>query len=204
MDDFGLERSELTGSLISFEFGGGGRIQQLWVADPTSRDDGEEFEFVLPALSFGEEYSEDYNPGTILLGARTNPDDPWVLSRNANATPIESGEDARSASFEYEFALLPEIRAVGKFFEQTGSVPQVVWDLRLENTSRASLEIGELGFPLALNKFFEGFQRTDLGIDDLYSQRLHVHPFIGGSASYLFAQRLNAEPPGLLITPGGN
>ncbi len=205
MDDFGLDRSELTGSLISLEFGSGGRIQQLWVADPASREDSEEFEFVLPPISFGEEYSEDYNPGTILLGARTNPDDPWILSRNTVATTSEYGDDPRTQQFDYEFALLPEIRASGKFSEQTsGTIPQIVWDLKLENTSRQSLEIGELGFPFALNNVFEGFSRTDRGIEELYRDRLHVHPFIGGAASYLFAQRLNAEPPGLLITPGAD
>lgn len=204
MDDFGLDRSELSGSLISLEFGSGGRIQQLWVADPTTREEGEEFEFILPALSFGEEYSEDYNPGTVLLGARTNPDDPWILSRNTSAVAIESGEAPNTASFEYEFALLPEIKATGKFYEILTPIPQVVWDLKLENAGRVSLEIGELGFPYALNNVFEGFNRSDRGIENLYQDRLHIHPFIGGAASYLFAQRLNAEPPGLLIVPGQN
>ena len=204
MDDFGLDRSELSGSLVSLEFGSGGRIQQLWVADPTMRDDGEEFEFILPAMSFGEEFSEDYNPGTVLLGARTNPDDPWILSRNTNARSSEYGEGLNSATFEYEFALLPEIKATGKFYEIQTPIPQVVWDLKLENTGRVSLEIGELGFPFALNNIFEGFNRSDRQVENLYDERLHVHPFIGGAASYLFAQRLNAEPPGLLVVPGAS
>jgi hypothetical protein len=203
MDDFGLDRSELSGSLVSLEFGSGGRIQQLWVADPTQREDAEEFEFILPAMSFGEEYSEDYNPGTVLIGARTNPEDPWILSRNTSANTTEFGE-GNTASFEYEFALLPEIKATGKFYEIMTPIPQVVWDLKLENAGKVSLEIGELGFPYALNNVFEGFNRSDRATENLYQDRLHVHPFIGGAASYLFAQRLNAEPPGLLIVPGTN
>jgi len=204
MDDFGLDRSELSGSLISLEFGSGGRIQQLWVADPNVREDGEEFDFVLPAMSFGEEFSEDYNPGTILLGARTNPDDPWILSRNTNAAPIEISEAPNTASFEYEFALLPEVKATGRFYEVLSPIPQIVWDLTLENTGKVSLEIGELGFPFALNNIYEGFNRSDRGVETLYQDRLYIHPFIGGAASYLFAQRLNAEPPGLLLVPGKN
>ncbi len=186
------------------EFGSGGRIQQLWVADPTLRDEGEEFQFVLPPMTFGEEFSEDYNPGTVLLGARTNPDDPWILSRNTNAMPGEMGEDPMVASFEYEFALLPEIKATGRYYEVPGPVPQVVWHLNLVNDGRISLEIGELGFPFALNNVYEGFTRSDRGIEALYRDRVYAHPFIGGAASYLFAQRLCAEPPGLLITPGAN
>ena len=204
MDDFGLDRPELAGSLVSFEFGSGGRIQQLWVADPSTREEGEEFEFILPSMSFGEEFSEDYNPGTILLGARTSPDDPWILSRNTNATPTEFGEGSNVAAFDYDFALLPEIKATGRFHEVQTPIPQIVWDLRLENTGRVSLEIGELGFPFALNNIYEGFGRTDRAVENLYQDRLYVHPFIGGAASYLFAQRLNAEPPGLLIVPGAN
>lgn len=204
MDDFGLDRSELTGSLVTMEFGAGGRIQQLWVADPALREDGEEFQFVLSPMSFGEEFSEDYNPGTILLGARINPDDPWILSRNTNATPAEVGEDPLVAGFEYDFALLPEIRATGRYFESPGVIPQIVWRLHLANEGRVTLEIGELGFPFALANLYEGFARNDRGIEALYQDRLHLHPFLGGAASYLFAQKLSAEPPGLLITPGQN
>ena len=204
MDDFGLDRSELSGSLISLEFGSGGRIQQLWVADPNVREDGEEFDFVLPSMSFGEEFSEDYNPGTILLGARTNPDDPWILSRNTNATQTDIGEAPNSASFDYDFALLPEVKATGRFHEVLSPIPQIVWDLTLENSGKVSLEIGELGFPFALNNIYEGFNRSDRGVETLYQDRLYVHAFIGGAASYLFAQRLNAEPPGLLVVPGQN
>lgn len=204
MDDFGLDRSELTGNLVSMEFGSGGRIQQLWVADPMMREESEEFQFVLPPMSFGEEVSEDYNPGTILLGARTNPDEPWVLSRNTTAMPNESLEGSPIASFDYDFALLPEISATGRFFEVPGPAGVVNWQLKLINKGRISLEIGELGFPFALYNMYEGFARTDRGAEDMYRDRLYVHPFIGGSASYLFAQRLSAEPPGLLITPGEN
>ncbi|MEA2551926.1 MAG: hypothetical protein QOJ65_102, partial [Fimbriimonadaceae bacterium] len=141
-------------------------------------------------------------PGTILLGARTNPDDPWILSRNTQATPAEIGEIPTVAAFEYEFSLLPEIKATGRFYETPGPVPQVVWHINLENDGRITLEIGELGFPMALNNLYEGFPREDRGVEALYRDRLYLHPFIGGAASYLFAQRLSAEPPGLIVTPG--
>ena len=44
MDDFSIDRQELTGALISMEFGTGGRIQQLWASDPSAPDDSEEFQ----------------------------------------------------------------------------------------------------------------------------------------------------------------
>ncbi len=202
MDDFGLDRQELTGSLISLEFGPAGRIQQLWASDPTFPDENEEFQFVAPPLNMGEEVSEDYYPGTILLGARFSPDEPWVVSRNARAA-VEEREDASGiVGFEYEFPFLEELRATGNFSEILGPAPQICWDLKLTNRSRRSVEIGELGFPLALNNVYEGFPQTERGMRALFHERVRIHKFIGGTASYLFAQRLNAVPPGLLIFPG--
>ena len=205
MDDFSLDRQELTGSLISLEFGPGGRIQQLWASDPTSPDESEEFQFVAPPLMMGEETTEDYFPGTILLGARTHPDDPWIVSRNARAEIIDDEEDNGSVvAFEYEFAFLDEIRATGKFYEIPGTVPQIAWDVEITNKSRRSLEIGELGFPLALNNVLEGLNQTDRAVRELWNDRVYVHKCLGGSASYIFAQRMTSRPPGLAIFPGGD
>jgi len=205
MDPFADERTELTGSLITLEFGSGGRISQLWATDPALPEEGEEFQFVLPPLAFGEESAEDYFPGTILIGARTDPGAPWILSRNGHARllePDDDGPDDGSVSFEYEFPLLPEVEAHGRFFELPGEVPQIVWDLTLRNSCRVALEIGELGFPLALNTFYDGFGWSDEQLGRLWTSRLYVHKFIGGAASWVFAQRMTAEPPGLLIFPG--
>lgn len=204
MDDFSIDRPELSGSLISMEFGLGGRVQQLWASDPNLPDQNEEFQFVISPLNLGEEFAEDYFPGTILLGARLNPDDPWMLSRNGDATHMEDLEDPGKVAFQYEFSLLPEIQATGKFYEQPGPIPQIIWEVELTNQGRNSLEIGELGFSFALNNIYEGYPRTDDGIADMLRDRVYIHKFIGGSASYLFAQRMNAEPPGLLIYPGGD
>ncbi len=203
MDDFPLEHTELNGALISMEFGPGGRIQQLWAADPNLPDAREEFQFVLPPIHFGEEFSEDYNPGTILIGARTSPDDPWILSRNAEAQPIETDQfNSARAAFEYEFSLLPEIQATGVFREVSSPLPLIVWDLEIVNRGRQSLEIGELAFPFAFNNLLEGYPRTDEGIKNMLMDRVTLHQHIGGSASYIYAQRLIGEPPGLLVFPG--
>jgi len=202
MDEFSLDRPELTGTLISLEFGPGGRIQQLWAADPALPDQNEEFQFVISPLSLGEEFAEDYFPGTVLLGARINADDPWMLSRNGDAGIPDDGEDPSKVSFEYEFPLLPEIHGTGKFYEQPGPIPRICWDLEIVNNGNHTLEIGEVGFPFALNSIYEGFPRSEEGMAEMLKDRLYVHKFIGGAASYLFAQRMNAEPPGLLIFPG--
>lgn len=197
MDEFGIDRPELTGSLISMEFGQGGRIQQMWTADP-NEPEGEEFQFVCTPMPMNDEFTEDYFPGTILLGARTDPDEPWVVSRNANARQI--GED--EVAFEYEFAFLEDLYSIGRYFEIPGVLPQICWEVSLTNRSRRSVEIGELAFPFALNNVYEGFPRTDKGLQDLWNDRVYIHKFIGGAASYLFAQRLTARPPGLLVFPG--
>jgi hypothetical protein len=209
MDPFADERPELTGSLISMEFGQGGRITQLWASDPALPDEGEEFQFVLPPLAFGEESAEDYYPGTFLIGARTNPDEPWISVRNGAARQVFEGDDAEDSPFEqdnvvfqYDLPLLPELEATGRFYEIAGVIPQVAWDLEIRNGGRVSVEIGELGFPLALNCFYDGFGWSDEQLRRLWTSRLYVHKFIGGAASWLFAQRMTAEPPGLLIFPG--
>jgi len=85
---------------------------------------------------------------------------------------------------------------------EAGRVPLTVCDLEIVNRGRRSLEIGELGFPFAFNNLLEGYPRTDEGIKNLLQDRLAIHPFIGGAASYLYAQRLNGDPPGLLVFPG--
>ena len=204
MDDFAVERPELTGALISMEFGAGGRIQQLWASDPNLPEEGEEFQFILPPIQFGEEFAEDYFPGTVLIGARTQPDDPWILSRNTDARPDGEQDDVSTVGFEYEFPLLPEIQASGRFYELAGAVPQVVWDVKIANAASVSIEIGELGFPFAFNNFYEGFSRTDKGLKSLWADRVYIHKYIGGAAAYVFAQRMNAEPPGLLVFPGAD
>lgn len=202
MDEFGIERPELNGALMTLEFGPGGRIQQLWASDPTLPEEGDEFQFVLPPITLGEEFADDYYPGTILLGARLGADDPWIVSRNTDAEVLE-GDDIHLVQFEYEFSLLPELRVTGKFYEIPGPIPQIAWDIRIANRGRQSVEIGELAFPFALNNLYEGLGRADkAGGKTLWSDRLVIHKYLGGAASYLFAQRLAAEPPGLLIFPG--
>lgn len=207
MDPFGDDRQDLTGSLISMEFGPGGRIFQLWASDPALPDEGEDFQFVLPPLSFGEENAEDLYPGTILISARTDPHQPWMSSRNAVATPLfdldqEEGFEADRVAFDYQFPFLEDIQATGRFYEVAGALPQIVWDLEIRNRGKKTIEIGELGFPLALNNFYDGFGWSDEQLKRLWTSRLYIHKFIGGAASWVFAQRMTAEPPGLLIFPG--
>ena len=105
-------------------------------------------------------------------------------------------------SFEYEFSLLPEIHATGHFFERPGAVPHIVWDLTIENRGKVSLELGELGFPFALNNMYRGYPADSSGRKALLSERLTMHPCLAGAASYIHAQRLNGQAPGLVIAPG--
>lgn len=207
MDPFDDDRPELTGSLITVEFGKGGRILQLWASDPQLPDEGEDFQFVLPPIDFGEENSDEYLPGTILVGARYNPDEPWVLSKNSSARQPETEEfdpfsSASSVTFEYELPLLEDLRATGRFYEVGAAYPQLVWEVELRNIGRVSIEVGEVGFPLALNNMYDGFGWTDEQLKRLWNSRLHIHKFIGGAASWVFAQRMTATNPGLLVFPG--
>ncbi len=202
MDDFSADRQELDGTLMSLEFGPGGRIQQIWASDPHQPDEHEEFQFVLGPMTMGEEFSEDYLPGTILIGARTNPDDPWIVSRASDAEPTEfNEEDPSQVAYEYDFPFLPEIRATGRYYETLNPIPQIVWELRIANRGKISIEIGELAFPFALHNLSEGHDALKGG-DSILHDRVHVHSFVGGNASYLHALRMNGDSPGLLIYPG--
>ncbi|HWA82208.1 MAG TPA: hypothetical protein VG820_02150, partial [Fimbriimonadaceae bacterium] len=176
MDDFSFDRPELAGTLISIEFGPGGRIQQLWAADPDLPDQDEEFQFVLGPVNLSEEIAEDYYPGTVLIGARMNPEDPWVLSRNTHAESMDL-EDPGRVGFEYDFGLLPEIQGTGIYYEIAGPLPQVIWELTLTNRGDQTIEIGELAFPLALNNIYEGYDRSDEGIDSMIKDRVYIHKF---------------------------
>lgn len=185
------------------EFGQGGRIQQLWVAEAASPEATQEFQFVCPNLEMGEEMTEAYFPGTVLLGARMDPEDPWIVSRNHDARRISSADmPSGTMGFEYEFSFLEELGATGRFYEIEGPIPVIAWDFRIVNRSRRSVEIGELGFPLALNNVYEGFPRTDRGTRELFHDRVYVHKFIGAGASYIYAERMTGRPPGLVIYPG--
>ncbi len=207
MDSYGEETHELSASLITMQFGAGGRVTQLWSADPELPEEGEEFQFVLPPLTFGEETVEDLFPGTILIGARTNPDEPWIFSRNNNAQNLfqldeDDGFDLGTIAFDYDFPMIPEIQAKGKFYEVGGTYQQVIWELEISNKGKIAVEIGELGFPMPLNTFYDGFGWNDEQLKKLWNSRLYVHKYIGGAGSWIFAQRMTSEPPGLLIFPG--
>ncbi len=203
MDDFGLDGYELQSPLITMQFASSGRIQQLWVADPGVPDESE-FQFVSGPMLVGEESIDEYFPGTILLGARTDPDEPWILSRNRGATVARDPEEPNVLEFEYDFPLIHELRVLGKFSENLSSpLPHVTWDITIRNRSRQSVEIGELGFPLALATVLEGYDRTDQGMREMFTERVYVHKQIAGAASYVVAQRMNGRPPGLVIFPGG-
>lgn len=215
MNPFDDSPGELTGSLITMEFGPGGRIQQLWASDPSLPEEGEDFQFVLPPLKIGDEITDDYNPGTILIGARTSPDEPWVVSKNRTGGEMpprfrDDDEDEYSQydpsrmEFKYEFPLLEDIEATGRFYEDASQIPQIVWELEIKNTGRITIEIGELGFPLAFNNFYDGFGWTDDQLKRLWHSRVYLHKSIGGAASWVFAERMTAETPGLLMFPGAN
>lgn len=209
MDPFDELRPELSTTLITMDFGPDGRIQQLWATDPALPEEGEDFQFVLPPIQFGEEGADDYYPGTILLGVRSDPNEPWVVSRNRAAkTNIDPELGAlfsdANLKFEYEFPLIEGLEVTGSFWEHQDVIPQVVWEVEIRNVGRRIIEIGELGFPLAFNNFYDGFGWNDEQLKKLWQSRVYIHKFVGGAASWVFAQRMTAESPGLLVFPGEN
>lgn len=219
MQDFGFD-AHVSGSLLSMDIGRHGRISQIWLSDPTNLDGGDDIPCVLPAISFAEENSEDYLPGTILIGARLTPDDPWVLSRSQAVVVQTQEEDADSDSeddeiflngeqdttvhISYEFPLLPELIGKGSLYESLDPVPHIVWDIELTNVGDETLELGELALPMALNNLYERLGPGSQGVEDLATGRFYLHKSINGSASYLHAQLTGTDPMGLLVVPGAD
>ncbi len=209
MDPFEDTNPELASTLITMDFGQDGRIQRLWATDPALPEEGESFQFVLPPIQFGEEGADDYYPGTILLGVRSDPREPWVLSRNQSARTTVDPEIGfllphNTIDFVYEFPFVEGLEVTGTFYEHADIIPQIVWEIEIRNVGRKIIEIGELGFPLAFNNMYDGFGWNDEQLKKLWQSRVYIHKFIGGAASWVFAQRMTAESPGLLVFPGHN
>jgi len=86
---------------------------------------------------------------------------------------------------------------------------ELVWDLRLKNTTGVLLEIGELAFPLLVNDDYGayGTQGSDVLPNtaarqrNIHEQKVLAHHYIGGHSSYSFLQRPMGTPPFLLIQP---
>lgn len=198
--DFGFEPTELSTTAISLNFLPTGRINSLWINEsngPFSSD----LQFITGPVVMADETTDDYLPGTILLGARTSPDDPWMVSRNSSAT-LRSTET--NVEVDYDFPLLSELAVTGNFYESEEQPGVIVWDIVIKNKSRKSIEIGELGFPFALLNTLDGFSLNDEGMNSLLTERMVLQHHIGGAGSYLAARRMCGDNPGLLVYPGVN
>ncbi|MBS1728184.1 MAG: hypothetical protein JST51_15805 [Armatimonadetes bacterium] len=196
--DFGMEPAELSTSAMNFSFGAAGKISSLWVAESGGAYGGDQ-QFISGPIVIGDETSDEYVPGTILLGTRTDIEDPWIVSRNTGGDPQVS---ETQVDIDYDFSLLSDLTVKGKFYEDTERPGVVIWEITIRNKSRQSVEIGELGFPLALNTSLEGFPISDEGMNSLLTERLIVQKHIGGAGSYLVAKKVCGDPPGLLVFPG--
>ena len=136
------------------------------------------------------------------MGVRGGENEPWIVARNETADLAGEEDHFSTVGFEYDLAVLPELKVESRFSEKKGNFPFITWQLNIQNQSIRPLEIGELAFPFALNNFLEGFKRTEEDLLRLTQSRVAVHKFIGGAGSYLLAQRLSGAGPGLLIFPG--
>lgn len=201
MHDFEIDSNELQGSLLTLEFGPKGQVTHMWVTDPELPDEGEDFQFILPPMAFGDEYAEDYYPGSVLIAVRHRPDEPWIFDRVRSAATGDHADDLQKVQFQYEFTRVPDLRVTGTFFEQPGAMPVVIWSLTLENLSGRNMEIGDLALPFAFHNLLDGGGSSDAP-RNVYRNRVYIHKAIGGSASFLMVQRISGEPPGLLVYPG--
>lgn len=196
--DFGIEPAELSTSVMNFNFGLAGKITSLWVAESGGAFGGDQ-QFISGPIVIGDETSEEYVPGTILLGTRTDIEEPWIVSRNTGGEP-QSSEN--SVDIDYDFSLLSDLTVKGRFYENPDQAGVVIWEITITNKSRKSIEIGELGFPLAFQNSLEGFPISDEGMNSLLTERLIVQKHIGGAGSYVVAKKVCGDPPGLLVFPG--
>lgn len=196
--DFGSDGAELSTSIMNFSFGPAGRIVSLWSSEGAAGF-GADQQFISSPIAIGDESTDEYLPGSILIGTRSDPEEPWIVGRNTGGE-VRSTDDG--VEIDYEFSLQSDLDIKGKFFENPEKPGVVVWEITIRNKSRQSIEIGELGFPFALQNILEGFPVTDEGMNTLLTERLVLQKHIGGAGSYLAARKVCGDPPGLLIFPG--
>lgn len=199
--DFGFDSADFGTNAINFGFGKGGRINRLWIIDTESVTGGDQ-QFVSSPIPLGDETSDEYYPGTILLGVRTDPEDPWMVSRNeaAEQTTTEDGP----VHFRYDFPLISEVQVEADFLESPLSPNSIIWRITITNTSRNSVEIGELGFPFALHNSYEGYPTNDDGVMALVNERVFSEINLGGFSTYLLVRKLSGEAPALAVFSSGS
>ncbi|MCX7799060.1 MAG: DUF5695 domain-containing protein [Fimbriimonadales bacterium] len=186
---------------MEMAFDAAGRIEGLWLRGNDPAQSGSELDLICPDIQFGEERSRDYAPGTILIGVRASPEEPWVLSRNRALESWVESVSADEIRLVYDMGLLPWIRAEGVYQSDRGQAGCVRWRVHLTNESPHEVEVGELAFPMAFNNLYWASTRDGAGLRDLWTSRCAVHKSIAGAASYLFVTPLDPQGGGLLVHP---
>ena len=72
------------------------------------------------------------------------------------------------------------------------------WDIFIQNAQSFPIEVGEVALPLLVNDTL-----FDLGGNKelAHKQRVFAYPYIGGHSGFVLVQRLQGDPPYLLIVP---
>ncbi len=161
-------------------------------------DEEDKADFLAP-----RDQAEERLLGTIYCSYRAGEEEEWTMMKPENFRvehEVSSGEDFDSVTFNFasDESLMK--------FNSTFSLDDegvLSWEIRGINSSRQTLELGELGFPLPFNNnYYSGFSQTDEGMRRLFESRFYVNRFIGGSSSYVLLKRLNAEYPALYMLTG--
>jgi hypothetical protein len=106
------------------------------------------------------------------------------IAKNGNAVSV-SYESSGNASGIRGFKLVETYSLVDDF---------LYWEITLTNTSGQSLEIGDLGLPLAFNEYW-------FAQDVIYETRTVYHSFTGNDSSYITVGRPSGVGPFLLMLP---
>jgi len=205
MDEF---EDAFTASLehpqIDITFDSAGRMASLWLHAEEPNATGQELDLLCPNVQFGEEHARDYSPGTILIGVRSGPDEPWILSRNRGLENCDESIGGAEVQMTYDMGLLPWISAEGVFRSVVGPRGCVQWEVTLTNTSSRPVEIGELAFPMAFNNVYWAPARDGASLRELWNSRCFFHKAVCGAASYLYVTGMDPVGPGLLVHPAGD
>ncbi|MEJ5169583.1 MAG: DUF5695 domain-containing protein [Fimbriimonadales bacterium] len=188
---------------MELTFDSAGRIEGLWLRGEEAGASGGELELLCPNVQFGEERAKDYAPGTILIGVRSDPEEPWILSRNRGLEDLDESLGSDEVRMVYDMGLLPWIRAEGFYRSVQGPNGCVLWEVRLQNTSNRPVEVGELAFPMAFNNLYWAPTRDGASLRELWNSRCFVHKAVCGAASYLFVTSMDPIGQGLLVHPAG-
>ena len=161
--------------------------------------------FILPFEQFADVGIPDRERlGSVRLGYRFKNLIDWQFfetgfSEGAFRTSQSNKNGVMSSSFQYDLNSKSSPFSIIEKYTLDSEKDFFKWEISIKNKTDSEIEMGEISLPIPFNSAVR-----DLKVEEMYSQRVIIHPFIAGHSSYILIQRLDGIPPYLLMVPDDN